>query len=154
MFFLNKYISKLLIISLIIISFYNIFSIFILSFSSQIEGNLTKTLKYLPYKYSIFFQKPISFSKTDIQLNNPVSQKLYYLINTTEKKSALDYNYWEIKILNQISIKKINPDFERDFINLVMLTDNNLAKKKSLKLFYLRNIPRFSNDASDVVMSN
>jgi hypothetical protein len=139
---------------LIIISFYNIFSIFILSFSSKIEGNLAKTLKYLPYKYSIFFKKPLQFSKADIQLNNSVGQKLYYLINTTEKKSALDYNYWEIKVLNQIISKNIKNDFETDFINLAVLTKNNLKKKKSLKLFYLRNIPRFSNDVADIIISN
>ena len=125
-----------------------------MSFSSQIEGNLIKTLKYLPYKYSIFFQKPISFSKADIQLNNSVGQKIYYLINTTEKKSALDYNYWEIKVLNQIISKNIKNDFETDFINLAVLTKNNLKKKKSLKLFYLRNIPRFSSDVADIIISN
>ena len=55
MFFLNKFINKLAIISLIIISFYNIFSILMVSFSSKIDGNLVKVFDYLPYKYSIFF---------------------------------------------------------------------------------------------------
>lgn len=96
----------------------------------------------------------MQFSKADIQLNNSVGQKIYYLINTTEKKSALDYNYWEIKVLNQIISKNIKNDFETDFINLAVLTKNNLKKKKSLKLFYLRNIPRFSSDVADIIISN
>ena len=73
-----------------------------LSFSSRIEGNLMKTFNYLPYKYSIFFQKPLLYSRRDIQTNSSNGKKLYQLINNTEKKSALDYTYWELKILYQI----------------------------------------------------
>tara|TARA_B110000438_G_C15611894_1_gene562573 strand:- start:91 stop:555 length:465 start_codon:yes stop_codon:yes gene_type:complete len=153
-FFLNKYIGRLLIFSLIIISFYNIFSIFILSFSFKIDGFLIKTINYLPYKHSIFFQKPLKFSKKDIQSNSPDSKKLYYLINSTEKKSALDYTYWETKILHQIKNESVKNDFERNFINLAVLSKNNLKKKKSLKLYYLRNVPRFSKEVGDIINSN
>ena len=130
-FFLNKYISKILITSLIIISFYNIFSIFILSFSFKNDGYLTKTLNYLPYKYSIFFEKPLGFSKQDIGSNNLDSKKLYYLMSATEKKSALDYTFWEAKILHQINNKTEINDFERNFINLAILSKNNARKKKN-----------------------
>ena len=140
--------------SLIIISFYNIFSIFLLSFSSQTEGYFVKTLKYMPYKYSIFFQKPLLHSKKDIQTNSSFSKKLYYLINTTEKKSALDYNYWEIKVLHQIINQDIKKEFEKDFINFAILSKNNEKIKKALRLYYLRNIPRFSNEVGDIITSN
>ena len=109
-------------------------------------------MNYLPYKHSIFFNKPLKFSKQFLQDSR--SKKLYYLINTTEKKSVLDYSYWEMKILYQISNKSDRAEFERDFINLVILSKNNLSKKKSLKLFYLRNIPRFSKEVGDIVISN
>ena len=66
----------------------------------------------------------------------------------------LDYSYWEMKILYQINNKSDLTNFERDFINLTILSKNNLGKKKSLKLFYLRNIPRFSKEVGDIVMSN
>ena len=154
MFFLNKYISKILITSLIIISFYNIFSIFILSFSFKNDGYLTKTLNYLPYKYSIFFEKPLGFSKQDIGSNNLDSKKLYYLMSATEKKSALDYTFWEAKILHQINNKTEINDFERNFINLAILSKNNAKKKKTLKLYYLRNVPRFSKEVGDIIISN
>jgi hypothetical protein len=108
----------------------------------------------LPYKHSIFFQKPLKFSKKDIQSNSPDSKKLYYLINSTEKKSALDYTYWETKILHQIKNKSVKNDFERNFINLAVLSKNNLKKKKSLKLYYLRNVPRFSKEVGDIINSN
>lgn len=152
--FFNKYINKLVIIILIIISFYNIFSILILSFSAKIEGNLGKTLNYMPYKYSILFQKPLLYSKNDIQVNSPNSKKLYYLLNVTEKKSALDYNYWEIKILHQIINQDIKQEFENDFINFAILSKNNEKIKKALRLYYLRNIPRFSSEAGKIILAN
>ena len=115
---------------------------------------MSKSFNYLPYKYSIFFNKPLKFSKQLLQDNNSRSKKLYYLINTTEKKVVLDYSYWEMKILYQINNKSDLANFERDFINLAILSKNNLGKKKSLKLFYLRNIPRFSKEVGDIVLSN
>ena len=127
--FLNKYINKVLIFGLSIIVFYNIFSIFILLFNYKIEGHLAKSFNYLPYKYSIFFNKPLKFSKQILQAKNSRSKKLYSLINTTEKKSVLDYSYWETKILYQIINKSDQAEFERDFINLIILSKNNLGKK-------------------------
>ena len=113
-----------------------------------------KTFNYLPYKYSIFFQKPLLYSKKDIQTNSSTSKKLYQLINSSEKKSALDYNYWELKVLHQISSQDIKNDFERNFINLAILSKNNEKKKKALKIYYLRNIPRFSKEVGDIILSN
>ena len=152
--FFSKYLHKLLIFSLTIIVFYNIFSIFILLSNNRIDSYLFKPLNYLPYKHSIFFNKPLKFSKQLLQDNNSRSKKLYYLINTTEKKVVLDYSYWEMKILYQINNKSDLTNFERDFINLTILSKNNLGKKKSLKLFYLRNIPRFSKEVGNIVISN
>ena len=107
----------------------------------------------MPYKYSIFFQKPLLYSRKDIQVNSSTGKKLYQLINNTEKKSVLDYAYWELKILYQISTQNIEKDFEKNFINLAILSKNNLEKKKSLKLYYLRNIPRFSKEVGDIILS-
>ncbi len=62
--------------------------------------------------------------------------------------------YWEIKILHQINNKNIKADFERNFINLAILSKNNIKKHKSIKLYYLRNIPRFSKDVGKIILSN
>ncbi len=122
-------------------------------FSSKIDGYLGKTLNYLPYKYSIFFQKPLLYSKKDIQVNNSNSKKLYDLLSTTEKKSALDYFYWEAKMLHQISNQSSKKEFEKNFINLAILSKNNENKKKLLRLYYLRNVPRFSKEVGDIITS-
>ncbi len=121
--------------------------------SPKIEGYLSKTIYYLPYKYSIFFHKPFLFSKKDIQANTPDSKRLYYLVSGAEKKSALDHTYWETKILHQINNKSNSKEFERNFINLAILSRNNERKKKSIKLYYLRNVPRFSNEVRDIIIS-
>ena len=123
-------------------------------FSPKIEGYLAKTINYLPYKYAIFFHKPIQFSKRDIQNNNKDSKKIYNLINRTEKKSSLDYTYWELKILYQSANQSTKIDFEKNFINLVLLSKNNEKKKKALKIYYLRNIPRFSKEVGGIVLAN
>ena len=125
-----------------------------LSFSSKIEGNLIKTFNYLPYKYSVFFQKPLLYSREDIQTNSSTGTKLYQLISNSEKKSLLDYTYWELKMLHQIRTQNIKKDFERNVINLAILSKNNAKKKKSLRLFYLRNIPRFSKEVGNMILSN
>ena len=72
----------------------------------------------------------------------------------TESKSALDYDYWNNKTLFLISNIKYFDHFEKSFQNSVILSKNNLKQKKSLRLFYLRNIPRFSEETRDIVMSN
>ena len=92
--------------------------------------------------------------RTDIQTNSLAGKKLYQLISNSEKKSALDYTYWETKILHQINNKNTKVDFERNFINLAILSKNNTEKKKNLRLFYLRNIPRFSKEVSKIILSN
>ena len=105
----------------------------------------------MPYKYSIFFQKPLLYSKKTIQTNSSESKKLYNLINSTEGRSALDYYYWEIKMLHQIGNISTKKEFEKNFINLAILSKNNEKKKKALRLYYLRNIPRFSSEVRDIV---
>ena len=94
------------------------------------------------------------FSKKDIQAIGPASKKLYNIISTTEKKSALDPIYWETKILHQINNVNLKADFERNFTNLVILSKNNEKKKKALKIYYLRNIPRFSSEVGKIILAN
>jgi len=153
MLLLKKYINKFLIISLIIISLYNIFSILIISYSLKIGEYFSKTINYLPYKYTIFLTKPLLIKKADIQIISSESKKLYKLISKTENNSALDYKYWELKILHQINNGSNRLDFEKNFINLFILSKKNSKKNKALKLYYLRNIPRFSEKVGRIVMS-
>ena len=90
--------------------------------------------------------------KNHLQVNDSISQKLYQLMNATENKSALDYYYWNNKLLYLTSINQYSSDFERNFQNAVVLSGNNSDIKLALRLFYLRNIPRFSKETQELVI--
>ena len=66
----------------------------------------------------------------------------------------LDYTYWEMKTLYQITNKDLRSDFENDFINYAILSKNNVFKQKSIKLFYLRNITRFNKEVGKIILYN
>jgi len=150
----SKYIHKLLIFSLIIIIFYNIFFILILLFNQKIDGFLLKSWNYSPYNHSELFKKTAGYSKKYLKIKNHTSERLFNLMTATENKSALDYYYWNNKTLYLISNKELFDDFEKSFQNSVILSKNNLKQKKSLRLFYLKNIPRFNKETRDIVMSD
>jgi len=90
--------------------------------------------------------------KNHLQVNDSISQKLYQLMNATENKSALDYYYWNNKLLYLTSNKQYSGDFERNFQNAVVLSGNNSDTNLALRLFYLRNIPRFSKETQELVI--
>ena len=91
--------------------------------------------------------------KNHLQVNDSISQKLYQLMNATENKSALDYYYWNNKLLYLTVNKQYSGDFERNFQNAVVLSGNNSDIKLALRLFYLRNIPRFSKETQELIIS-
>ena len=90
--------------------------------------------------------------KNDLQDNDSISQKLYQLMNATENKSALDYYYWNNKLLYLTSNNQFSGDFERNFQNAVVLSKNNSDIELALRLFYLRNIPRFSKETQELIL--
>ena len=75
-------------------------------------------------------------------------------MNATENKSALDYYYWNNKLLYLTSSNQYSGDFERNFQNAVVLSRNNSDIKLALRLFYLRNIPRFSKETKEIVIQS
>ena len=90
--------------------------------------------------------------KNHLQVNDSISQKLYQLMNATENKSALDYYYWNNKLLYLTANNQFSGDFERNFQNAVVLSKNNSDIELALRLFYLRNIPRFSKETQELVI--
>ena len=91
--------------------------------------------------------------KNHLQVNDSISQKLYQLMNATENKSALDYYYWNNKLLYLTVNNQYSGDFERNFQNAVVLSGNNSDINLALRLFYLRNIPRFSKETQELIIS-
>ena len=126
---------------------------FILVFNHKIEGSFSKIFNYLPYKHSVYFQKPIRYSKKILQTNNNKSKKFFSILISTENKSALDYSYWNNKVLYKVSKNYNSKEFEKDFQNAVILSKNNLRLKKTLKFFYLKNILLFNNETKKLILS-
>ena len=73
-------------------------------------------------------------------------------MNATENKSALDYYYWNNKLLYLTSNRLYSGDFERNYKNAVILSKNNSDIELALRLFYLRNIPKFSKATQKLVI--
>jgi len=73
-------------------------------------------------------------------------------MNATENKSALDYYYWNNKLLYLTANNQFSGDFERNFQNAVVLSKNNSDIELALRLFYLRNIPRFSKETQELII--
>jgi hypothetical protein len=126
---------------------------FILVFNYKIEGSFSKIFNYLPYNHSVYFQKPIRYSKKILQTNNNESKKFFKILISTENKSALDYSYWNNKVLYKVSKNHNSKEFEKDFQNAVILSKNNLRLKKTLKFFYLKNILLFNNETKKLILS-
>ena len=71
----------------------------------------------------------------------------------TEGKSALDYFYWNNKMLYLTANKEYSVDFEKSFQNAFILSKNNDEIKAALRLFYSRNITQFSEETKITVLS-
>ena len=56
------------------------------------------------------------------------------------------------KIISEWKNKQYSGDFERNFQNAIVLSGNNSDIKLALRLFYLRNIPRFSKETQELVI--
>ena len=74
-------------------------------------------------------------------------------MNATENKSVLDYYYWNNKLLYLTSRNLYSGDFERNFQNALILSKNNSDIQLGLRLFYLRNIPRFGKETKKIILS-
>ena len=74
-------------------------------------------------------------------------------MTATENKSALDYNYWNNKMIYLMSNKEYSKVFEKSFQNAYVLSKNNSELSNLHKLFYLRNIPKFGEDTKKLILS-
>ena len=63
-------------------------------------------------------------------------------MSATENKSALDYYYWNNKLLYLTSNNQYSGDFEKNFQNAVVLSGNNSDIKLALKLILFKKHPK------------
>ena len=76
-----------------------------------------------------------------------VSIKDFSILSEQDKQEA-------IALLHRYDQIDKQDDCQNDFINFAILSKNNEKIKKALRLYYLRNIPRFSSEAGKIILAN
>ena len=76
-----------------------------------------------------------------------VSIKDFSILSEQDKQEA-------IALLHRYDQIDKQDDCQNDFINFAILSKNNKKIKKALRLYYLRNIPRFSSEAGKIILAN
>ena len=59
----------------------------------------------------------------------------------------MDINYWNYYLTYMINNRIFNRDFNGAFFNAVYLSRYNKQLFNSYKIFYFKNLPKFSNEA-------
>ena len=154
-----------------ILVLYNILS-FAPLLGKNVEITSLKLLKISPYKFyelNKLHQKyfdfvsliagrnnksiaiPLDLSKDKNLLNMKVwnyrNSKIFYdLARDREKYSYLDVDYWNFIINYKINNRIFNADFNNAFLNAVYLSKYNKSTFMKYKLFYFKNLTKFSKE--------
>ena len=100
----------------------------------------------------MLFKKPIGYSRSDLGTRNLATNRIYHLMKGTENNSALDYYYWNNTLLYFSANKIYGSDFEKNFQNAVILSRKNADTSLALRLYFLRNIGRFSQETKKIIL--
>ena len=142
------------------------------AFGMNVEMITSKSLRISPYKFSevsklhqksfIFVSnvakrknKSITLALDASQSTNLLNRKIWNYRNSRiffdisrsrGKYSYLDINYWNYYITYMINNRIFNRDFNDAFFNAVYLSRYNKELFNSYKIFYFKNLPKFSNE--------
>ena len=142
------------------------------SFGMNAEMMMSKSLRISPYKFSevsklhqksfIFVSdiakrkdKSITLALDASQSRKLLNRKIWNYRNSRiffdisrsrGKYSYLDVNYWNYYLTYMINNGIFNRDFNKVFFNAVYLTRYNTQLFNSYKIFYFKNLPKFSNE--------
>ena len=143
------------------------------AFGKNAEMIMSKSLRISPYKFSevsklhqksfIFVSniarrknKSITLALDASRGRNLLNRKIWNYRNSRiffdisrsrGKYSYLDINYWNYYITYMINNRIFNRDFNGAFFNAVYLSRYNKQLFNSYKIFYFKNLPKFSNEA-------
>ena len=142
-------------------------------FGKNAEMIMSKSLRISPYKFSevsklhqknfIFLSYMAKWKKESITLaldasrsRNLLNRKIWNYRNSRiffdisrsrGKYSYLDVNYWNYYLTYMINNGIFSRGFNEAFFNAVYLTRYNMQLFNSYKIFYFKNLPKFSNEA-------
>ena len=134
-----------------ILIFYNIFSLVVLFASNySIKSSFWKLT---PYDYKQIMGYPIHYENLSLR-NSTNRNQINHLLNKNSNRNILNVEFWNFKlILNNFS-KKNSSDFEKSFMSLFFLTENNKNKNSDLKKYFLKNYSYFSQENIKNILGN
>ena len=91
----------------------------------------------------------------NLSLRNSTNRnQINHLLNKNSNRNILNVEFWNFKlILNNFS-KKNSSDFEKSFMSLFFLTENNKNKNSDLKKYFLKNYSYFSQENIKNILGN
>lgn len=135
--------------SLIILIFYNIFSLFVL-FTNN--GSINRILwKFTPYDYSNIMFFPKNYQNLALNENKNINT-INQMLEFNNYRNILDPDFWNYKLILDNYSKKNNKSFEVSYINLLVLSKNNGSKKDDLRKYFLKNYKFFSEKSKNKIL--
>ena len=96
---------------------------------------------------------PINYENLSLR-NSTNRNQINHLLNKNSNRNILNVEFWNFKlILNNFS-KKDSSDFEKSFMSLFFLTENNKNKNSDLKKYFLKNYSYFSQENIKTILGN
>ena len=87
-------------------------------------------------------------------LNKTNRDELTLFLNKNINRNLLNINYWNKKLIIENYSKQENNDFEKSFMNLFILTKNNIQKNLDLKKYFVVNYNYFSEENKKKILEN
>ena len=107
----------------------------------------------MPYDYTYLLNYPTNLKKLSL-LNSNNRNEIKEALKKNETKNLLDINYWNYNLIIDSYSKETNKDFEKSYINLFFLTQNNEIKNLDLKKYFILNYNYFSEKNKKIILDN
>ena len=107
----------------------------------------------MPYDYTYLLNYPTNLKKLSL-LNSNNRNEIKEALKKNETKNLLDINYWNYNLIIDSYSKETNKDFEKSYINLFFLTQNNEIKNLDLKKYFISNFNFFSEKNKKFILKN
>ena len=107
----------------------------------------------MPYDYTYLLNYPINLKKLSL-LNSNNRNEIKEALKKNETKNLLDINYWNYNLIIDSYSKETNKDFEKSYINLFFLSQNNEIKNLDLKKYFISNYNFFSENNKKIILDN
>ncbi len=71
-----------------------------------------------------------------------------------ESRNIVNIEYWNYNLIIDSYTKDQTKDFEKSFLNLLILTKNNKSKQIDLKKYFISNYKYFTDKSKKKILNN